>query len=133
MADPLSLVRVLDEPRELAEVVDVLGEADLVHAPRRGGLREALDGGGCVLDRPLPVRGLAAEVHVVVDDHDRRRVSTKARSEAVVTLTRRWSPSTIRTRPPAASTKLAQSVAGSSRSSARRRTSVTKACGVCTA
>ena len=56
-----------------------------------------------------------------------------ARSSAVVTLSRRGSPSTTFTRPPAASTSPAQSVASASPAAARRKTSATKACGVWTA
>src|SRR5438045_7356524 len=99
---------MLDERLELVKVVEVLGEADLVHAPLRRDLGEPLRRVRGVVDGALSATGRrTAQVHVVVDDHASglgrsrsRRVSTKARSDGEVTLTRRGSPSTSRTRPP---------------------------------
>src|SRR4029077_11873106 len=79
----------------LAEVVDVLGEADLVDPLRRGWLAPALDGVDGVRGALLLVAG----VDVVVDDHA-TQLSIRARSSGPVTLSSRRSPSTIRTRPP---------------------------------
>src|SRR3954452_24919663 len=55
-----------------------------------------------------------------------------ARSSAVVTFKRSGSPSTTLTRPPAASTRPAQSVAAAPLATARRSTSAGNACGVWT-
>src|SRR4051812_27972379 len=121
----LGLVRHRPERSELGEVVAVLGEADLVDA----GVPCSLDEG---LDRPRVVRDLlaaVAQMHVVVDDH--RSAATRSRSALSVTLSRRGSPSTTRTRPPAASTAAEQSVQ-SEPVSAPRSTAATNACGVCT-
>ena len=130
----ISLVRMGDQALELAEVVEVLGEADLVDTLRGGGIDVRLDGGRRVLDRSFfRPRGRAAEVHVVIDDHRLSSASTSSRSSAVVTLTRRLSPSTILTRPPLASTNPAQSVGDAVEPSrARRKVSATNAWGVWT-
>ena len=128
----VSLVWMRDEALELAEVVEVLGEADLVDAMRSGRVDISLDRGCSVLDRALfrPC-SRATEVHVVVDDHRLSSASTSSRSSAVVTLTRRLSPSTILTRPPLASTNPAQSVSDPVEPArARRKVSATNACGV---
>ncbi len=60
-----------------------------------------------------------------------RRASTHSRSAGVVTLSRRSSPVTTFTRPPAASTSEAQSEL--SPAAAERSADATNACGVCTA
>src|SRR5581483_10435947 len=80
----------------------------------------------------LPVARLVDERLADVE-HDRghSHEAIFARSSAVVTLSRRVSPSTTLTRPPAASTSPAQSVA--SPVAARRKTSARNACGVWTA
>ena len=61
----LRLVRQVPDLEGLPEVVDVLGEADLVDSALGGGLEEALDG----FQRVLDLLRRAAKVHVVVDDH----------------------------------------------------------------
>ena len=100
----------------LPEVVDVLGERRS-RPPRRSArpLDEALDRRDARARRGfVAVRHRPAQVHVVVDDHASHAsssASTSARSSAVVTFSSRRSPSTIRTRPPAASTSPAQSLA----------------------
>src|SRR4051794_6603073 len=102
----LDLVRDRPERTRLDEVVDVLGEADLVDAARGCGFDPALDGLDVVGDRLV----LGSQVHVVVDDHPAcalsslSQASTCSRSASSVTLSSRRSPSTIRTRPPEAST-----------------------------
>src|SRR6476646_3192163 len=68
-----------------------------------------------------------------VDDDAQRHPATVSRSALDVTLSRRGSPSTTLTRPPAASTRPAQSVASAPVVWARRNASAAKACGVCTA
>ena len=119
---PLEVIGHRPERTRPFEVVDVLGEADLVHAPLRCSLDEALDRVDGVVDRFVR----RPEVHVVVDDHS--QVATSSRSAGVVTLSRRGSPSTTRTRPPRASTRVAQSGAeDTSPLSAPRRTEATNA------
>src|SRR6266511_2357152 len=123
----LGLIRHRPEGSCLPEVVDVLGEPDLVDA---GLLRRLYER----LDRPRVVRDLlaaVAQVHVVVDDHN--RAATHSRSSASVIFRRRRSPSTTFTRPPRASTSEAQSLAPeTSPRHASRRICATKAWGVCT-
>ena len=125
----VSLVRMRDEALELAKVVEVLGKADLVDAVGGRRVDIGLDRRSCVLDRALfRPRARTSEVHVVVDDHRLSSASTNSRSSEVVTLTRRLSPSTIRTRPPLASTNPAQSVGDSTEAvRARRKVSATNA------
>src|SRR3954451_18500716 len=65
---------------------------------------------------------LADVEHECLHSHD----ATLARSSDVVTLSRRGSPGTTLTRPPAASTDPAQSLAAVSPASARRSSSVGK-------
>src|SRR4051812_11277407 len=128
----LELVRHPPQRAGLAEVVDVLGEPDLVDALGGRRLAPALDGVDGVRDRARVV----AEVHVVVDDHPASQLSTRTRSSGPVTFSSRGSPGTVQTRPPAASTIEAQSgkLCGSEPlSSAALSTGATKACGVCTA
>src|SRR5436190_5368018 len=120
--------RNLPQLPNLAEVEDVVAEADLVDADEPG----LLD----VLLRPvsrvrawLPVLRVA-QVHVVVDDHSSHD-STSARSSGSVTFRSRRSPSTTFTRPPRASTSEAQSLAAAkSPASASRNAEATNACGV---
>jgi hypothetical protein len=120
----LELVRDRPQLAGLLEVVDVLGEPDLVDAALGGSLDVALDGLDRVVDRLVR----RPEVHVVVDDQS--QLSTNARSLASVILTNWGSPATMRTRPPCASTSAAQSLASAPVASARRRASATNACGV---
>src|SRR5581483_2365357 len=125
----LALVRDLPQLARLAEVVDVLGEADLVDSAPAGGLDERLDRGDLVCD----LLALVAKVHVVVDDHESHD-STSARSSASVIFSSRRSPGTTATRPPLASTREAQSDASpKSPANASRSTGAANACGVCTA
>src|SRR5262249_13638971 len=65
------LVRKRPELARLAEVVDVLGEADLVDAALEIARDERLDRG----DRVDELLALVPQVHVVVDDHGGRRSS----------------------------------------------------------
>ena len=108
---PLGLVLERPDRPGLPEVVDVLGEPDLVDAARGGRLDEPLDRLDRVRDPLLRV----AQMHVVVDDHadavPPSHDSTSARSAAVVTFSSRGSPSTTFTRPPRPSTSAEQSVA----------------------
>src|SRR5918996_1354076 len=94
--------------------------------------REARDAGG--IGGAFPHAGLVDQrlPHV---EHDglQSHEETSARSSGVVTFRRRGSPSTQRTRPPAASTRPAQSLASPPPATARRSTSARKACGVWTA
>src|SRR5581483_6144322 len=121
---PVGLVRQVPELPRLPEVVDVLGEADLVDAARRCGLDEALDRLDRVHD---PFVGIA-QVHVVVDDHPASQLSTSARSSGPDTFRRRCSPGTTAIRPPAASTSEAQSLeAATSPANARLRIDGSKA------
>ncbi len=53
----------------LLEVVDMLGEADLVDATSRRRCDESLDRGDGEVEWLDAVDRLAAEVHVVIDDH----------------------------------------------------------------
>src|SRR5581483_8234777 len=125
----LALVRDLPQLAGLAEVVDVLGEADLVDSAPAGSLDERLDRGDLVCD----LLALVAKVHVVVDDHESHD-STSARSSASVIFSSRRSPGTTATRPPLASTSEAQSDASpKSPANASRSTGAANACGVCTA
>src|ERR1700722_17697685 len=101
----LDVVRPRPERLRLLEVVHVLGEADLVHAALPRTLDERFHGAHGVVDPAT----LVAQMHVVVDDHSSD--ATRARSSAVVTLRSSGSPGTTFTRPPAASTRPAQSVA----------------------
>src|SRR6478609_8378435 len=125
--------RVVEPVARLGVAVDVVGEADLVDPSCSRRRRVAAD----VLEREavIVVRHVVVDqVHVVVGQH-RRRAS--ARSSGVVTLRLAGSPSTTATRPPAASTSDAQSVAAASTSVgcawARRSTSARNPWGVCTA
>src|SRR6266566_5632950 len=112
----------------LLEVVDVLGETDLIDATLSGGLDELLRCFHRVID---PLVGIA-KVHVVVDDH--RNEATSSRSAWLVTFKSRRSPGTVVTRPPRASTRAEQSVASArSPASASRKTGARNACGVCAA
>src|SRR5262249_30905295 len=124
----LELVRQRPHRPRLLEVVDVLGEPNLVDAASDCGLDEALHPGHGVVDLLIGV----AEVHVVVDDHRLNQRSTSARSSGEVTFRSRGSPSTTLTRPPPASTSDAQSVASRPLATAARRTDATNACGVWT-
>src|SRR5205823_6375143 len=125
---PLELVRPVPQLPRLREVVDVLGESDLVHAPLRGSLDEALDPG----DREVELLLRIAKVHVIVDDHN--SAATRSRSTAAVTLSNRGSPGTTFTRPPMASTSDEQSLAAEmSPASAWRSVPAAKAYGVWTA
>src|SRR5204862_321117 len=118
----LRLVGLRPERAQLREVVAVLRKADLVDSRRPRRVDERLDRPRVVRDLLAPV----AQVHVVVDDHN--RAATRSRSSASVTLSSRGSPSTLRTRPPAASTAAEQSV-HSEPASAFRNTSATNALG----
>src|SRR3954452_9552503 len=126
----VDLVRHMPQRACLLEVVRVLAEADLVDAGRARRRDERLQGAGpvCQLLR------LVAKVHVVVDDHS--NAATRTRSSGSVTLSSFGQPATIATRPPRASTAAEQSVHGTDPgrwpASARRSTSATKTCGVCT-
>ena len=83
--------------------------------------------------RPLPHPGLVDERLADVEDHRRySHAATRSRSALVVTFRSLGSPSTQRTRPPAASTSPAQSVASPPPATARRSASARNACGVCT-
>src|SRR5215218_9575412 len=124
----LDVVRHRPQVPRLLEVVDVLGEPDLVDPALGSSFDEALKGFDGVVD------GLVrrAEMHVVVDDQSQD--ATSSRSAGVVTFSRRVSPSTARTRPPFASTSEAQSVdlvtARCKVEKASRRAGPTKAWGV---
>src|SRR5262249_56562299 len=131
VATALDLVRNGPELASLAEVVDVLGKADLVDAALPRDLDEALHGRHAEVDRLVG----CAEMHVVVDDHGTdprassasRRASTIRRSSGSVTFSKRASPGTAVTRPPAASTSDAEPVAAArSPASAARSRSATK-------
>src|SRR5215203_1408719 len=127
----VGVIGLLPELPGLPEVVDVLGETDLVHAALGGHRDEALGRFDGVIDLLHSVGG-TAQVHVVVDDHNQDW--TSSRSSAVVTFSSRGSPATVLTRPPAASTREEQSLApATSPPRAVRRMSPLKACGVCTA
>src|SRR4051812_33971771 len=78
----------------------------------------------CLVDERLPD----------IEDHRvYSHAATRSRSAAVVTLSSRSSPSTIRTRPPAFSTREAQSVAPVCVDSTQARSvEATNACGVWT-
>src|SRR6266513_1669223 len=124
----LEHVRLVPEPAGLHEVVDMLGEADLVDPALGGRLDEYLHRFERMLD---PLLGIA-KVHVVVDDQSNE--ATNSRSAASVTFTSLESPGTVVTRPPRASTSEAQSVApASSPATASRSTGARNACGVWTA
>src|SRR5690348_12937467 len=84
---------------------------------------------------PALIRGRLVDERLthVEDDDGQRHPATVSRSAADVTLSSRGSPSTIFTRPPAASTRPAQSVASEPLAWARRSTSAANACGVWTA
>src|SRR5436190_7872816 len=118
----------LPELPELAEVEDVVAEADLVHIHAASLLDVLLHLVGRV--RPwLPVVRVA-QVNVVVDDHSSHD-STSARSSGSVTFRSRRSPSTTFTPPPRASTSEAQSLAAVEwPASASRNAEATHACGV---
>src|SRR5262249_14194021 len=131
VATALDLVRNGPELASLAEVVDVLGKADLVDAALPRDLDEALHGRHAEVDRLVG----CAEMHGEVEDPGRDggawsaagRASTIGRSSGWVPLRKRASPGTAVTRPPAASTSDAQSVAGAtSPASAARSRSATK-------
>src|SRR5581483_894586 len=128
----LRLVRQRPESPRLPEVVDVLREAELVDAAAAAGLDVALDRGHGVVDRLLVLRR-PPRVQVVVDDHADSHSSISARSAAVVTFSRRGSPSTTAILPPWRSTREAQSDASASSATAARSGPATNACGVCTA
>src|SRR5919204_4600310 len=130
----LHLGRFRPELPRLCEVVDVLGEADLVDPAVAGSVHEPLDRLDGVVDPFVAI----AEMHVVVDDHSSgagsSHPSTTCRSCSSVTFSKRGSPGTTLTRPPRASTSAEQSVAPeSSPLSASRSTGARNACGVCTA
>src|SRR5947209_9564503 len=81
-----------------------------------------------------PVARLVDERLADVEEHGlHSHDATNSRSEGSVTFSRRGSPGTTFTRPPARSTSAAQSLASPPPAAARRRTGATKACGVCTA
>src|SRR4051794_28134950 len=92
---------------------------------------------GRALQVPAPVGGRFVHERLAdVEHHDaQRHPATVSRSASEVTLSKRGSPSTTLTRPPAASTRPAQSVACNRLLLARawRKRSAAKACGVCTA
>ena len=94
VAAAVELVRQRPERPRLLEVVDVLGESDLVDPALGRRFDVALDG----LDRVVDGLVRRAEMHVVVDDQSQE--ATSSRSAGVVTFSRRGSPSTARTRPP---------------------------------
>src|SRR5207245_9688648 len=135
-------IPLVDAPHVVARRLD---PEDLPRVPVRSALgdrraerrhqRERRHAGG-VRD-PDPRGGLVDErLADVEDDYVDSDAATRSRSARVVTFSSRSSPSTIVTRPPAASTSAAQSVACNrllpARSSAARRTGATKPCGVWT-
>src|SRR5438874_2124395 len=157
--DEEARVRLLDAPAlRRADEVDVRAEELLVvrvHVPRgaeaqathaqsgeagqRVGMKVAVceHERGRALQVPAPVGGRFVHERLAdVEHHDaQRHPATVSRSASEVTLSKRGSPSTTLTRPPAASTSPAQSVACNRLllARARRKRSAAKACGVCTA
>src|SRR6202030_329919 len=81
---------------------------------------------------PALVRGRFVHERLADVEHDdrQRHPATVSRSAPEVTLSSRGSPSTTLMRPPAASTRPAQSVASAPLPWARRNTSATNAWGV---
>src|SRR3954451_6365762 len=120
---------------DLPDVVVMVaaGREAAQHAHQRE-RRHSGDGGSA-----LPHAGLVDERLADVEDNGLySHAATRSRSAGLVTLSSRSSPGTTVTRPPAASTSEAQSVARSVESaraaaSAARRTGATNAWGVCTA
>src|SRR3954463_14060483 len=87
---------------------------------------------GRALRLPALVRGRLVDERLAdVEHHDaQRHPATVSRSASEVTLSSRGSPATTLTRPPAASTSPAQSVAWAPLVGARRSRSAAKAGGV---